>query len=160
LIKFTVNNLKFRFLALTIPLIVLLMAGAFISMDFIVKDVIEELGRDFTTKEVLYNRSRSLASLTQEIALARTLANSPAVIAWAKNENDQALKAKGLAELERYRKTFKDGSYLFVIDGSGNHYFNDAKQSFTGKELLYTLFPDKPKDAWYYATKRTLKNAS
>ncbi len=66
-------------------------------MDFIVKDVIEELGRDFTTKEVLYNRSRSLASLTQEIALARMLANSPAVIAWAKNENDRALKAKGLA---------------------------------------------------------------
>jgi len=155
-----VHNLKIRFLALTVPLIVLLMAGAFVGMDFIVKDVIDELGRNFTTKEVLYNRSRSLTPLTRLIALARVLANSPTVIEWAKDENDPSLKARGLAELEVYRKAFPDGSYFFVIDGTANYYSNDDRQSFTGIELRYTISPDKAKDAWYYATKRNRKNAN
>jgi len=59
-----VHNLKIRFLALTVPLIVLLMAGAFVGMDFIVKDVIDELGRNFTTKEVLYNRPEASRPLS------------------------------------------------------------------------------------------------
>ena len=151
------HNLRIRFLALTVPLIVLLMAGAFVGMDFIVKDVIDELGRNFTTKEVLYNRSRSLTPLIRLIALARVLANSPTVIEWAKDENDPSLKARGLAELEVYRKAFPDGSYFFVIDGTGNYYSNDDRQSFTGIELRYTISPDKAKDAWYYATKRKPK---
>jgi len=91
------------------------------------------------------------------IALARVLTNSPTVIEWAKDENDPSLKARGLAELEVYRKAFPDGSYFFVIDGTGNYYSNDDRQSFTGIELRYTISPDKAKDAWYYATKRKPK---
>ena len=45
-----------------------------------------------------------------------------------------------------------DGSYFFVIDASGDYYFNDKAGSYTADPLRYTLERGNPRDGWYFET--------
>ncbi|MBT7770702.1 MAG: sensor histidine kinase, partial [Rhodospirillales bacterium] len=147
------NSLKGRFLLLLVPLLVALGAVFFVAFDIVIRDVVNALGRSAAEKQVLNDRARSLVPIVKEITLAERLSQSPAMLVWARDEADSKLKQQGLAVLESYRKAFRDGSYFFVIDKSGNYYFNDRANKYAGKQLRYTLKPDNPKDGWYYSTK-------
>jgi hypothetical protein len=136
-----------------VPLLVALGAVFFIAFDYVIRDVTNALGRSAAEKQVLNDRARSLVPIVKEITLAERLSNSPTILAWARDETDPKLKQQGLAVLESYRKAFRDGSYFFVVDKSGNYYFNDRANKYAGKQLRYTLKPDNPKDGWYYTTK-------
>jgi len=89
----------------------------------------------------------------REVALAEALAGSQAIRDWSRNEDDPVLMRRGIAELEHYRQNFADGSYFFVIDGSGNYYFNDAANSYAGDQRRYAVTPENPRDFWYFSTK-------
>jgi signal transduction histidine kinase len=147
------NSLKGRFLLLLVPLLLVLGAVFFVTFDFVIRDVVNALSRSAAEKQVLNDRARSLVPIVKEITLAERLSNSPAMLAWARDEANPKRKQQGLAVLESYRKAFRDGSYFFVVDKSGNYYFNDHANKYAGKQLRYTLKPDDPKDGWYYSTK-------
>ena len=146
------KNLRLRFLAAIIPVLICLLAVLFWAFNYFTSNIIDDLSERFVGQQVSYDRGRTLQPLLQEIALTRKLTTSPAIINWAQNENDPELKKLGLAELENFRTTFKSGSYFFAIEKSGNYYFNDDKNAYFGKQLRYTLSPDKSDDSWYYAT--------
>lgn len=132
------------FLAVAMP--------GYAAFNWIVASTVIQLGTLFAEKQVLYDRYRGLATLTREVSLAETLAGSQSIRDWANNENDAAIRSRGLAELEHYRQSFADHSYFFVIGKSGNYYFNDAANSYAGDQFRYTVSPDNPRDAWYYST--------
>jgi signal transduction histidine kinase len=153
---FSMNkSLRLRFLAATIPMMVLLVVGMFLSFDYFINNIIDGLNKRFAAQQVYYDRGRTVQPVLQEIVLARKLARSPAIIDWALDEENPHNEAQGLAELESMRKIFRDGSYFFIINKSGHYFFNDAKNTYAGRQLRYTLSPEKVDDAWYYAT---LKN--
>jgi HAMP domain-containing protein len=118
----------------------------------IVSSTTMRLGAMYAEKQVLYDRSRGLEALYRESALAETLARSPSLIEWASDETDPEKAARGLAELEHFRLTFRDRSYFFAAGGSGNYYFNDSADTYSGRQLRYTLDPQNPRDAWFYKT--------
>jgi len=119
----------------------------------LVNSTVVQLGRLFAEKQILFDRYRGLGALMQEVALAETLTRSPAIRDWARNESDPDKQAMAIAELEQYRLSFADHSYFFVINSSGNYYYNDAQNSHgNGKEFAFTVHRDNPSDAWYYAT--------
>ncbi len=154
MVGFFRHSLKFRFLLYAIPAVGLLGVVIVLAYNHVLVGVEENLGRRFVEKHVLYDESRAVGPLAREIALAKSLVKSPAIIAWASDEEDTAKKRRAIAQLESYRTIFKDGSYFFVIDGSGNYYFNDKTNTYAGRQLRYTIKPDDPKDAWYAATKQ------
>lgn len=121
----------------------------------VAQGVIERIGVRFAEKQVLYDRARTLQPLIREVALARQMADSVQIRQWAKNENDPRLRAAALAEMEKYRRHFQDGSYFLALAGSGHYYFNDARGQYSGKELRYTLEEGKAADAWFFATMRS-----
>lgn len=126
---------------------------AFAAFNWIANSTIIQLGTLFAEKQVLYDRHRGLAALMREVALAEALAGSQAIRDWARNETDPASTRRGIAELEHYRRNFADKSYFFVIDASGNYYFNDAANSYADDQLRYAVDASNPRDTWYFATK-------
>lgn len=147
------NTLTLRVLCFVLLGFGAVAAPAYVAFDWIVNSTVVQLGTLFAEKQVLYDRHRGLGTLIREVSLADTLSSSQAIRDWARNENDPELRQRGLAELEHYRRSFADGSYFFVIDSSGNYYFNDAANAYAGDQLRYAVKADNPRDAWYFATK-------
>lgn len=128
-------------------------APAYWAFNWVAGTTIIQLGTLFAEKQVLYDRHRGLGALTREVSLAETLAGSQAIRDWAIDEVDADAMRRGIAELEHYRQNFADRSYFFVIDTSGHYYFNDASNAYAGEQLRYTVEPENPRDAWYFATR-------
>lgn len=149
------QSLRLRVLLLVIGAFVMVGIPAFLSFQWIVGETALKLGTLFAERQILYDRHRGLGALNREVALAETLARSPAVLVWAHDEEHAAKKARGLAELEHFRGAFADGSYFFVMERSGNYYFNDREGTYTGNQLRYAVSPDNPRDGWYFATTAT-----
>ncbi|MBL4692283.1 MAG: PAS domain S-box protein [Magnetovibrio sp.] len=146
------KSLGLRFLSAMIPIIGLLIAGLFVSFDYFTSNIIDELSEQFAGQQAAFDRGRTLQPLLQEVALAKKLARSPAIIDWALNEGDPKVDARGVAELESFRDSFRDRSYFFVVNKSRHYYFNDAQKSYSGKQLRYTVSPKDHRDLWYFAT--------
>ncbi|MHA6296861.1 sensor domain-containing diguanylate cyclase [Devosia sp. CAU 1758] len=123
------------------------------AFNWVVSSTLIQLGTLFAEKQVLYDRHRGLEALLREVSLAETLAGSQAIRDWALAEDDEALQRRGIAELEHFRQSFADRSYFFVIDRSGNYYFNDAANAYAGDQLRYAVSPGNPRDAWYFSTR-------
>jgi diguanylate cyclase (GGDEF)-like protein len=145
-------SLRFRVLVLTLAAFAVIAIPATASFIWIVDRTIVRLSTLFAERQILYDRYRGLEALRREVALAETLMRSPTIIEWAKDEFDRDKYARGVAELEHFRRTFVDHSYFFIVEKSGNYYFNDHKGSYTGAQYRYTVSPDKAADAWYYST--------
>jgi signal transduction histidine kinase len=136
--------------------------------------MVERIGARFAEKQVLYDKAHTLQPLIREVALARQMAGNAAIKQWAANEQNPQLYRQALAEMEKYRQSFQDGSYFLALTESGNYHFNDtgAPQDKNPsknpneinpaeinpakinqhKQPRYTLDPVKPADAWFYAT--------
>ena len=147
-----VNSLRLRVLVLVLLGFAAVAAPAYLAFNWIVSSTLIQLGTLFAEKQVLYDRYRGLESLMREVGLAETLAGSQSIRDWANAETDPDAKRRGLAELEHFRQSFADKSYFFVINASGNYYFNDAANSYAGEQLRYTVEADNPRDAWYFST--------
>lgn len=126
---------------------------AYFAFNWVVSSTVIQLGTLFAEKQVLYDRHRGLQALLREVSLAETLAGSQAIRDWALDEEDETLRRRGIAELEHYRQSFVDHSYFFVIDRSGNYYFNDAGNAYAGDQLRYAVSPQNSRDKWYFATR-------
>jgi C4-dicarboxylate-specific signal transduction histidine kinase len=147
------RSLRLRVLALVLCGFALFCVPAYFAFSAVVNATIFQLGTLFAEKQVLYDRYRGLETLMREVSLAETLAGSEAIRDWASNETDPQARRRGLAELEHYRRAFADNSYFFVIDASGNYYFNDAANAYASNQLRYTVSADNPRDGWYFTTR-------
>ncbi|MDC7789332.1 diguanylate cyclase [Rhodoplanes sp. TEM] len=145
-------SLQMRLLLVTLAVFVAVSLPAYVAFEWIVRSTVVKLGTLFAEKQVLFDRYRGLEALMREVSLAETLTRSPAVTEWAADEASPEKRVRGLAELERYRQSFQDHSYFFVVHASGNYYFNDRDGSYTGDQLRYTVSRDNPRDGWYFTT--------
>jgi diguanylate cyclase (GGDEF)-like protein len=146
------GSLRLKLLLLVLGALLLLAVPAGLAFQWIVANTTLTLGTLFAERQILYDRQRGLGALNREVALAETLSRSPVIMDWARAEYVAPLRNRGLAELEHYRAAFVDGSYFFVVESSGNYYFNDRHGSYSGDQLRYRLSRDNPRDGWYYAT--------
>lgn len=145
-------SLKTRVLLITLAVFVAVATPAYFTYDWIIRATVVKLGTLFAEKQVLYDRYRGLEPLLREVSIAELLSRSSAVREWAADEASAEKRAAGLAELEHYRLAFKDKSYFFVVNDSGNYYFNDRNDSYAGNQKRYTLGRDNPRDGWYFHT--------
>jgi len=118
----------------------------------IVNSTVSQLGRLFGEKQILFDRSRGMGVLMQEVALAENLTRSPIIADWALDETNPDKQARAIAELEQYRLAFADHSYFFVNNASGRYYYNDAQNSHAGNPYSFTVRRGNPSDDWYFAT--------
>jgi len=148
------SSLRYRLLAYTIPVVLLLAGLVYLAFHFVIADAVTGLARNFAEEKVRFHKEKARNPILREVSLVKLLSSSPSLIAWAMNENDAGLKDEAMNILEHSRTAFHDGNYFFVIDQSGHYYFNDRENAYANKQLRYTLTPDMPEAAWYYATKK------
>ena len=104
----------------------------------------------FTQNQVIFDKSRTLLPIMREVKLAQELSKNPEIIKMALNDDNSTIRQKGLAVFEHYRLHFQDRSYFAAFVKTNHYYFNDYSNQFMGKELRYTLSPQKKEDAWFY----------
>lgn len=139
---------------LVIALTLAMLAGpAWLAFNHITDNLVADFGAKIAARQVQYDRYRGLETLKSEIALAETMVRAPAIVAWMRDENEPEIFARGLAEMEHYRRAFSDQSVFIVVDASGKYYYNDAQNSFGANPYQYSIRSDNPRDGWYFATK-------
>ncbi|MEZ5784148.1 MAG: GGDEF domain-containing protein [Rhizobiaceae bacterium] len=146
------SSLRARVLLLIVAIFAAIAVPSAFAFTYFVDSAVLKLGTLFAEKQIQYDRLRGLEMLNREVGLAETLTRSPSMIAWAEHESSPEQRARGLAELERYRLLFRDQSYFFVHDATGNYYFNDSSNSFAGRQLRYSVRAGNPRDGWYFKT--------
>ena len=104
----------------------------------------------FTQNQVIFDKSRTLLPIMREVKLANEMSKNPDIIQMALHDDDPKIRQKGLAVFEQYRLHFQDRSYFAAFVKSNHYYFNDYANQFAGKELRYTLSPNKKDDRWFY----------
>lgn len=150
-------KLKAKFNVLMTVVFLCFTAGAWVMSARVVSGVNNQWAALFSQSQVQFDKHRTLMPLIREIALARQLAVEPALITMAEHEGDADVSQAAIRVLERYRTNFQDNSYFFAVAASGNYYFNDAKNSFDGRQKRYQLSPDNHNDQWFYATVKSGK---
>jgi len=145
-------KLKIRFLLLMSLIFIGFIVITWFLSGRLMNKLNQQWGEQFSARQVMFDKYRTLAPLIREIALARQMAAEPAIIDMALHERDTKMQQRGIAAMEKYRFNFRDHSYFAAFAHSGNYYFNDAADQYAGKQLRYVLSPTAAKDKWFYAT--------
>ncbi|MDE2343183.1 MAG: diguanylate cyclase [Betaproteobacteria bacterium] len=138
----------------------LLVTGVFLFASLMVwlgfRSMTSEINREWSgqiiERQVLFDKYRTFSPLIREIALARKMAEDPALLRMAEDEDNPAARREGLAALEKYRIRFSDHSVFAAFSRTSHYYFNDASSEYQGQEQRYVLSRDNPSDRWFYAT--------
>jgi diguanylate cyclase (GGDEF)-like protein len=145
-------KLTTRFLLLRSVVFMALGVLVWLSFDAVVDRINMQWGHEFASRQVLFDKYRTLSPLIREIELARKMAAEPALIGMALNEHDPLARVRGLKVLEEYRYRFREHTYFAAFAHSGHYYYNDAANRYAGKQLRYTLNAKSVTDQWFYAT--------
>lgn len=143
-------NLQPRFLLLTAMLFFTAAIPGWFAVRALAEGIVGQWAQRYAEQQVRYDKSRALQPILRDVALARQLAASQPILDWARNPNDPARTARGIAELESYRLNFRDNSYFAALLPSGRYYHNNASNEFAGRAFRYVLDPAMPKDAWFF----------
>ncbi len=111
--------------------------------------VASEYVERFSVSQNLLERNRILAIIDRDATLSLKLADDPAVKAWMVNEEDESFREPALAQLESYRKLFRDHSYFVAIADGLSYYINTPETEGTERTVMD---PDAPHDRWFFAT--------
>lgn len=147
-------NLKTRFLLLAALLVLTASATAWAVFQRIAEGIIEQWGVRLAETQVRYDSARLLQPVAREVALARQMADSSVLRRWARKPDNASNFAQAQVEMESFRANFKDQSYFVALLESGAYFHNNANREFVDQPLRYHLSPDRPADAWFYATIR------
>ncbi|BBP42550.1 GGDEF domain-containing protein [Thiosulfativibrio zosterae] len=101
-------------------------------------------------KQLFFDKNRTLQPILQETALAKQMAQEPALLAMALDDNDLAAREAGLAVLENYRLKFQDHSFFAAFRKTQHYFYNDADNSRQNNPLAYTLNPQTADDQWFF----------
>jgi len=118
----------------------------------------EKWGKRFVKQQLIFDKSKTLLPIMDEVALVRQLSQEKSIIDMALNENNKEAYKNGLATLERYRQKFHSKSYFIAFSKTGHYYYNDAKNRYKGKELVHTLNKSDKNDEWFYTTIKQKKD--
>lgn len=111
--------------------------------------IIDDLALRFGTKEALLEKNKIISIIEREVVLAQKMADDITLRKWAYAENDPELKALAFAELESYRKLFRDKSFFIALAPSSHYYVYDKRAGHERVEAV-TLDAAKPDDRWFF----------
>lgn len=134
-------------------LTLVLVVALFVIGQWAVESIRNHFGTAFARDRAQVTQQRVLGLIERELALSQRLAESELVRQWLPDEQNPAKKAIMFREAEGYRRAFADHNY-FLISALSRHYYyhlGDGKEG-PADQPRYTLNPQDPKDAWFFAT--------
>ncbi|WP_163575646.1 sensor domain-containing diguanylate cyclase [Halomonas faecis] len=143
-------SLKTRFLLLAAGLVILASVAAWNVFHRVTEAIIAQWGERVATIQVQYDSGRLLQPMEREIALAQQMADSRVLQRWAKEPGDAQRRAQAYAEMESFRRNFRDRSYFVALESNGAYYHNNADNAYAENPFRYHLREGRPADAWFY----------
>lgn len=147
------RSLRTRFLALFLAAGAALALVTFAVFDRAARQIAGHFATRYAEREALLQQSRVSALVEREVALATKLADDPLLRRWATHEEDRALEAQAMAQLESYRRAFRTGTFFIALDGTRSYYVYDPSPAHPGVRRT-TLRPGVPSDRWYFEALR------
>ncbi len=114
------------------------------------KEINDKWASRYIQKQILYDKSRALKPIMNEVKLLKELSEDPSIVAMALNEEDKTIKQAGIERLEKYRLRAYSHNYFAAFDKSRNYYFNDATQRFSDDQPREHLVPTNPDHVWFF----------
>ncbi|WP_028492348.1 GGDEF domain-containing protein [Thioalkalivibrio sp. ALE19] len=143
-------SLRSRFLVLAGALLLVGLVGVWFAFERIAEGIIEQWGQHVAEIQVRYDSARLQQPLEREIALSHQLADSTAILRFAREPDNPDREAAAIEEMESFRGNFRDENYFVALRENGAYYHNNADDEFADDPLRYHLDPDDPDDAWFF----------
>lgn len=110
----------------------------------------EEWAKRFIKKQIVFDKNRTLLPILHELEMVKKMADDSALKAMALDDTQPLTQARGIEALERYRALLQNHVYFAAFVKSENYYFNDANNTYAGKEFRYKLSALNTNDTWFY----------
>lgn len=151
-----VISLRLRFLFSAALLFLLGGAAGYRFVVWYADDVEAALGARLVERSALHATALLHQTMSDDVLLARHIASSRVVRAWAAAEPNARLKEAARSELEDARALFQGRNLFIALADSGNYYYLDDARPEGLAEPRYRLAASEPKDGWFFATLRNV----
>lgn len=141
-------SLRRTFIAFVLAVYAIIAVGSYFAFSAGAGRVSSRYAGKFAVSQGELERNRIISLVDRDLTLARKLADDPEIRAWMENEGDPALERAAKAQLESFRRYFRDGTYFIAIKSSGSYW---ARTPLTGSPEKAILSPDNPADRWFFA---------
>ena len=145
-------KIGFRGRAILVSVIVFIVVSA-ISLGLIYQfshSIAVSLGKEYALERVLNSKEKLSSTLALNLRLAQKISASLLLTNWMKDEDNTSAKIRALRLMGDSVDVSQADSWFVVMRESRNYYFDDNQKHFSEKELLKTLQPNKPEDAWFF----------
>jgi len=136
--------LKNRFVVFSITLFVIILVAGSIAYIFSMQQIIRTNKGHELTQMLETERLRLETSVNSEIAIALKMANSPLIVRYFLDPEDEQLAKLAFEEIASYRHAFTSNTVFWINDKDRLFYSDD--------ETPYLLNPDDPVNYWYNMT--------
>jgi len=136
--------LKNRFIVFSVLVFVIILVAGSIAYIFSMQQIIRTNKGTELTQMLETERLRLETSVNSEIAIALKMANSPLIIRYFLDPEDEQLAKLAFEEIDSYRHAFASDTVFWVNDMDLLFYSDD--------EIPYLLNPDDPVNYWYHMT--------
>lgn len=143
------QSLKSKFIFVIILICLVIGLATLLAFNASTDRIIGDLTLRFCTKEALLEKNKILSVIDREVALAQKMADDITLRKWAADENDPQLRQQAFAELESYRRLYRDKSFFIALAPS-NHYYVYNKLDKSGRIDVATLQAGKKDDLWFF----------
>lgn len=142
-------------LILIIAVLFLVSAAAVVLLfSYLSSRIIQEFALRVATKQALHDKNKIMALIDREVALSLKLSDDAVIRAFlSDSRKDQRTSIAALAQLESYRRFFRDQSY-FIAGLSDHGYFHADRTTAPGHPRRSVLNPNNPMDSWFFTTIR------
>lgn len=148
----TQMTLRTQFILIIAILFIVAAAAVVLLFSSFSSGIIQEFALRVATKQALHDKNKIMALIDREVALSLKLSDDAVIRAFAANPGgNQDAATAALAQLESYRRFFRDQSY-FIARLADNAYFNADRTTAPGHPRRTVLIPGKPMDSWFFTT--------
>lgn len=145
-------DLKKRFILLVLAIFVAIGLLTVMVFDNAIDRLTRQLGEEFVSQYADKEKNYIQGLIDRELALSLRMVDSPLFKHWLRHEEDPALRAQALAEMESYRHLFRDHNVFIASNLTRHYYFNNPAGEFTGREMGHVLDPALKVDRWFFTT--------
>ena len=153
----TLRNLKPKIILITISIYLVIGLATLVAFQTSSRAIIHSFALRFAIKETLLEKNKISSIIDREVVLAQKMADDITLMRWAVNENDPELRSQAFAQMESYRKLFRDKSFFIALAASNNYYVYNRAKDGDGIEVhpLQAAIAD---DRWFFTGLQQIDN--
>ena len=151
------RSLKSKFIAVIVVIYLVIGLVTLFAFYLGTNRIIDDLALSFATKEALLEKHKILSIIDREVVLALKMADDCSLRNWVLDEHRPEKKALAMAELESYRKLFRDKGFFIALAGSNHYYVYDRNTDQKSVQRL-PLDPANVADQWFFDGLRNIRN--